>query len=745
MDGSDIPATSDRTARPSELAKGVAIVVALGVFGLLAYAIQSTIGVLVAVLLGGLSGVVLWWALRTSLPKHRLDGVLDTLLELGAIPSHDQLAPTLSNGTATASYMEAVRTIHDQTTGRVVLFTSPSPGQGATTVALNVAIAATRLGRRVVLIDADTTHHGLARFLSTGPVPGLTELAAGACTLLEASRMLTIDDTRQIPLIAPGAAHGDPSLLGGIGIGDAIDRISERADLVIIDAPPIGWSDATPHLAVHADGSILVVTPHGDPRAASRAAEELAEVGAPPLGFIVNRSGGHAPAVPPEDVATSTSAPAPILTSDATERPAEQAEPTTEQSSSSPTRRKVFTVANVVFVASTIIVLVLLLTMADSHALVIAAVLSATAVGLAVWWFLVVRAGRSGTLKAGPMALRALTGVVVLLVGYGVFTAAQLWGSWNSMDRQKYALAEARAVLMEPIDTVTTTTTIPDVQPVTNEPQPPSSPLPSEPFVTMLLIGSDEDSGNGDVILYLVLPTNGADPFMMSFPRDLYVSNPCTGGSTRINILTKGCDAKNINGGTLLSVKVSDMTGIDVDHFAEFDFAGFIDIIDAVGGIEICLDHAVRDDKAHLDLPEGCTNASGAQALAWVRSRHTEEFRDGGWRTFPGRGDLMRNQHQQEVVLQLIKKLKTFSSPQQLTEVVSAIADTFILSDTLSLTDAISLAWSARDIDVETINVLEIPVRLSRSPSDQSILVETVSPKDVIATHYGNALPMERP
>lgn len=740
MDGSDISANSDRKARPSELAMGVGIVVALGVFGLLAYAIQSTIGVLVAVLLGALSGVVVWWALSVTLPKHRLDGALDTLLELGSIPSHDQLAPTLSNGAATTSYMEAVRTIDDQTTGRVVLFTSPSPGQGATTVALNVAIAATRLGRRVVLIDADTSHHGLARFLSTGPVPGLTELAAGTCTLLQASRMLTIDDTRQIPLIPAGAPNGDASLLGAIGIGDAIDRISERADLIIIDAPPIGWSDVTPHLAVHADGSILVVTPHADPKTASRAAQDLTAVGAPPLGFIVNRSHGRAPIIPPEGVPTAPSTP------DASDQPAAPEEPATEEPTAPPTQRKVFTVANAVFVAAMIIVLVVLLTMADSHALVIAAVLSATAIGLAAWWFLVVRAGRPGTLKAGPMALRAATGVVLLLVGYGVFTAAQLWGSWNSMDRQKFALAEARAALMEPIDSVTTTTTVPDVQPVKNEPAPPAAaPLANEPFVTMLLIGSDEDSGNGDVILYLVLPTNGADPFMMSFPRDLYVSNPCTGGSTRINILTKGCDAKNINGGTLLSVKVSDMTGIDVDHFAEFDFEGFTDIIDAVGGIEICLDHAVRDNKAHLDLPEGCTNASGAQALAWVRSRHTEEYRDGGWRALPGRGDLMRNQHQQELVLQLIKKLKTFSSPQQLTEVVSAIADTFILSDTLSLTDAISLAWSARDIDVESINLLEIPVRLSRSPSNQSILVETVSPKDVIANEYGNTLPMERP
>lgn len=306
----------DRTARPSELAKGVAIVGALGVFGLLAYSTQSTSGLILAVVLGGLSGVVLWWALSAAIPKQHLDGALETLTELGSIPLHDLPAPALSNSNSTGAYMDVVRTIQDQTTGRVLLFTSPSPGQGSTTVALNVAIAAARLGRRVMLIDADTTHHGIARFLSTGSTPGLTELAAGERSLLEVARMLAIDETLRLPVIPAGAPNGDDSLLGGLEIGEAIDRVSERADLVIIDAPPIGWSDATPHLAVHADGSILVVTPNSDPKKASQTASKLTDVGAPPLGFIVNRSGGQAPLAPslrrgnPSQAPTSDATPA---------------------------------------------------------------------------------------------------------------------------------------------------------------------------------------------------------------------------------------------------------------------------------------------------------------------------------------------------------------------------------------------------------------------------------------------------
>ncbi len=296
--GSGTKGKLDRTARPSELAKGIAIVVALGVFGLVAYSVQSTRGVLLGVALGGVGGVVLWWALSTSMPKQHLDGALETLTELGSIPLHDQPAPALTNTNTAGAYMDAVRMIQEQTTGRVLLFTSPSPGQGSTTVALNVAIAATRLGRRVMLIDADTTHHGLARFLSTGSIPGLTELASGERSLSEVARMLTISETLRLPLIPAGAPDGDDSLLGGLGLGDAIDQVSERADLIIIDAPPIGWSDATPHLAVHADGSILIVSPNADPKKASQTASKLSDVGAPPLGFIINRSDGKAPTLP---------------------------------------------------------------------------------------------------------------------------------------------------------------------------------------------------------------------------------------------------------------------------------------------------------------------------------------------------------------------------------------------------------------------------------------------------------------
>ncbi|RPI24399.1 MAG: hypothetical protein EHM57_02780 [Actinobacteria bacterium] len=131
----------------------------------------------------------------------------------------------------------------------------------------------------------------------------------------------------------------------------------------------------------------------------------------------------------------------------------------------------------------------------------------------------------------------------------------------------------------------------------------------------------------------------------------------------------------------------------------------------------------MRDAKAFLDMPAGCTNATGAQALAWVRSRHTEEQVDGSWRSMPGAGDLLRNQHQQEVLVELFKKLKSFDSPSDFAAKVHSLTSAFTLDDRLGLGDAIGLAWSARDLDLDDILRLELDVKLSRTEKGQSVLI----------------------
>jgi hypothetical protein len=71
------------------------------------------------------------------------------------------------------------------------------------------------------------------------------------------------------------------------------------------------------------------------------------------------------------------------------------------------------------------------------------------------------------------------------------------------------------------------------------------------------------------------------------------------------------------------------------------------------------------------------------------------------------------------------------------------LADTFILDDQLSLAEAGDLAWRMRGLELDDINRLEIPVRLARSKSGQSILIATEPFDVVLITKYGGQLPQE--
>lgn len=494
-----------------------------------------------------------------------------------------------------------------------------------------------------MLVDADPSPNGLGRFLSTGNSPGLSDVADGSARLSDAARMWELEDGTRFPMLPSGDSLADAKGLSGILVADALDAVSERADLILIDVPPVLWSDATPELGAHADGTILVVADSADPATVTGAISDLAEAGAPVLGYVRNRSKG-----------THRLAP--------------------------------------------------------------------------VWWRRAV--------------VHAVVTTALLLGVFGAYTAAQLWYSWNRVETE--ALDTSAVIDTE---NAAAAAVVDDEEELdaTEEPpaETPRTTAPEEAYETLLLIGGDKVSGAADVILYLVRPTNGADAFMVSLPRDLYVENPCTGGSGRINAQVHGCESKDINGPSLLSYTVGRFTGIEVDHFALFDFDGFEEVIDAVGGVEICLDYPVTDWKAELDMPAGCTIATGEQALSWVRSRHTLQKINGSWKSVPGASDLQRNQHQQDVLIELFKELKSFDSPTELTAQIAGLADAFVLDDTLSLPGAVGLAWGMRDFDLARINRLEIPVRLTRSKSGQSILVATMPFDEFLRSIYADALPLE--
>jgi len=611
------------------------------VLGLLAW--NTNRGVLwAAVAAAVVTGVVwlMWWKVAGPTDLERL---LDSPC-LGSIPNDDSgPAPTLTDASSPTSmaYRDLLSAIEGQTNGQVLLVSSPAPGQGASTVALNLAISGTQRGRRIALIDGDIDGNGVSRFLSTGAVPGLTDIADGSATLADASRLWTIGPDSALPIVPSGSSN-DPSevALSGLGLAESIDKIAERADAVLIDAPPIAWDGAASSIAAHVDGTVLVTTDAATGASVADARDRLAEAGAPVIGYVVNRS--------------------------------------------APT---------------------------------------------SFWRHPLVR-----------MSKRIAGTFVMIALVYSAFTASQIYGSWSAVERETLATAEAGVALpstsLPPVSDVIADED-PEVKPI--EEVVVAAPTIEGAYRSFLIIGNDTAADLADVILLTVLPADeDLAPFMVSLPRDLYVPNRCTNGYGRINTAYRDCG--DVNASTMLSLAVEDFTGIKVDNFAIFDFEGFEEIIDGVGGIELCSEYPLRDAKAHLDFPGGCVNADGATALAWVRSRHTQQQVNGSWKSVPGAGDLLRNQHQQEVLLLLAEKLRTFESPTDLSSKIEELSNAFIVDDGLGIGDTLSLAWNVRGIDVATIQRLVVPVKLGRTTTGQSILRATEPFDEVLLEFYPTLL-----
>ncbi|MFN2494744.1 MAG: LCP family protein [Pseudonocardiaceae bacterium] len=157
------------------------------------------------------------------------------------------------------------------------------------------------------------------------------------------------------------------------------------------------------------------------------------------------------------------------------------------------------------------------------------------------------------------------------------------------------------------------------------------------------LATGDEAAAGGqrtDTIMLLHIPALGSGnaPALVSLPRDSAVPVP---GRGRLKLNA----AYAFGGPTLLVQTVETVTGVHVDHYAEIGFDGFAGMVDAIGGVQLCPAEPINDPLAGLDIPAGCQEFDGPQALGYVRTRHSP------------RGDLDRVVRQQEFLGALIAKV----------------------------------------------------------------------------------------
>lgn len=352
----------------------------------------------------------------------------------------------------------------------------------------------------------------------------------------------------------------------------------------------------------------------------------------------------------------------------------------------------------------------------------------------------------------------------------GGWYAISLWLSFGSIQKDEFDVDEGRAAISAladterppppPVEIIPDVDTIPPATnptattavPTTTTTQPPeivgeqlpydpafaTSPVvPDEAFDVFLIIGTDAREGRGgsraDVIIMALLPEDGSPPILVSIPRDLWLPNACWGRARRVNVALNGCgDAAS--GPELLAITVADFTGIQPDHFALFDFEDFTRVIDAFGGTEICVENPVRQNK--LNIPAGCTEVDGELALIWMRSRHTEEFVDGRWRTMRGVNDLTRNERQRNLLIQMLGKVKSLDAITSLIGIVDSISDAVTIDEGITVSGAIGVAWDLRSVVPSEIVKVTIPVRGHRTEGGASVLVPATSFAEVFAEYW---------
>lgn len=194
-------------------------------------------------------------------------------------------------------------------------------------------------------------------------------------------------------------------------------------------------------------------------------------------------------------------------------------------------------------------------------------------------------------------------------------------------------------------------------------------------------LGTEAVQGRRTDSIFL-LSVRGGAAALLSLPRDLYVER-CDGTEGRINA------AYAQGGASCLVQTVAATSGVPVSHYVEVDFVGFMQIVDAVGGVQVRLDEPMVDAAAGVDLPAGCPVLTGAQALGFARARQV------------GGGDLGRVARQQRFLSELAGTLaapSTLVNPARLVRVTGTAASAVTADEGTGLWDLLRLARAARGL-----------------------------------------------
>ena len=214
-------------------------------------------------------------------------------------------------------------------------------------------------------------------------------------------------------------------------------------------------------------------------------------------------------------------------------------------------------------------------------------------------------------------------------------------------------------------------------------------------------IGSETDVGGSrsDTIMVLRHDRASGAVSLLSIPRDLWVDIPGR-GKNRINSAYR-------DGPAAVVQTVQTNLGIPLHHYVEIDFSGFKALVEALGGVQMCFMFPTRDVNTGLNIVEpGCVVLDGVQALAYARSRHYQEYRDGEWHE-DGTADLGRIKRQQQFVDTALKAALNgvLSNPFTVGDVVRSGAGSVTVDDELDLVETAAALRPAASGGLQTYSL----------------------------------------
>lgn len=234
----------------------------------------------------------------------------------------------------------------------------------------------------------------------------------------------------------------------------------------------------------------------------------------------------------------------------------------------------------------------------------------------------------------------------------------------------------------------------------------------TEPFTVLVLgVDSEEQGGlnpnapfNGDTLMLITFNPNTLSATMFSIPRDMYVPIACN--HNRYNKINSAA----AYGTTCVINTIEQMTDISIDYFVKVNFKGVVDLVNAVGGVDVDVEEPDFDyDKAHKGLvceqdsqrrfgenlicinPGQNVHLDGEQALAYARCRHLYLL-----------SDISRNKHQQAILEALAKKLvhvANFSDFERLLDTISSN-----IATNMQTTQILSFYQTIKNMLINTLN-----------------------------------------